>query len=237
MKQCSLCKRLLPLDRFCFRDRGHKHPRTDCKACCAKRGRALHEKWKKDKGYKKRQKINCKRWQNRHRGFVRASALERYYRRGKEARLDYLKAQYQKHKDKRCAYAKMMHPKNKKRLMAYCLKWYHQHKSDPVFHLIITQRSRVRRALKCKNIPKTSSTLTLLGCTAVQLKDHLAKKFTAGMTWENHGQFGWHVDHIKPLASFDFRVEAQIMAAFHYTNLQPLWWYENLKKSDKVAVA
>ena len=51
------------------------------------------------------------------------------------------------------------------------------------------------------------------------------------MTWENHGQYGWHVDHIKPCALFDLTKIEEQKKCFHYTNLQPLWWRDNIKKS------
>jgi hypothetical protein len=54
------------------------------------------------------------------------------------------------------------------------------------------------------------------------------------MCFENHGQFGWHYDHIKPLTSFDLIDVKQQKLAFHYTNIQPLWWYDNLSKGNKI---
>jgi hypothetical protein len=63
------------------------------------------------------------------------------------------------------------------------------------------------------------------------LKGYLAGKFKDGMTWENHGE--WHIDHIKPCASFNLLDEGEQKKCFHYTNLQPLWASENLSKGCK----
>lgn len=76
--------------------------------------------------------------------------------------------------------------------------------------------------------------LKYLGCSIKEVKLHLERQFTEGMTWENYGFRGWHIDHIIPLASFDFLDEAQRVKAFHYTNLQPLWWIDNLQKNAKL---
>lgn len=56
------------------------------------------------------------------------------------------------------------------------------------------------------------------------------------MSWENRGNFGWHVDHIKPCASFDLTKPEEQAKCFHYTNLQPLWARENIAKGDKYEI-
>jgi len=75
--------------------------------------------------------------------------------------------------------------------------------------------------------------MNLLGCTAKHFKDYFEKKFTEGMSWEifmSGGQI--HIDHIQPCSSFDLSEPAQQQACFHYSNLQPLWAKDNLRKSD-----
>jgi len=52
------------------------------------------------------------------------------------------------------------------------------------------------------------------------------------MSWDNYGF--WHVDHIKPLAFFDLTNPEELKKVCHYTNLQPLWAEENLKKGTKI---
>lgn len=54
------------------------------------------------------------------------------------------------------------------------------------------------------------------------------------MTWANYGKSGWHIDHIKPCASFDLSDPDQQKACFHYSNLQPLWAFDNLSKGAKL---
>lgn len=60
------------------------------------------------------------------------------------------------------------------------------------------------------------------------------QNLTPTMTWDNWTKYGWHIDHIRPLSSFDLTNVEDLKVACHYTNLQPLWWEENLKKGGKV---
>jgi hypothetical protein len=56
------------------------------------------------------------------------------------------------------------------------------------------------------------------------------------MSWDNHGKHGWHIDHIRPCASFDFSDPEQQQQCFHYSNLQPLWAGDNLSKGSTLAL-
>lgn len=106
-------------------------------------------------------------------------------------------------------------------------------RKDPVFALISSVRSRTWQALSKADASKCTTTVRLLGCTVSELFSYVESLFLPGMTWDNRGK--WHLDHIVPLASFDLRQPDQQTAAFHYTNLQPLWASDNLRKSDKVS--
>ena len=90
-------------------------------------------------------------------------------------------------------------------------------------------RSRVKEALK--NNQKRGSTLDMIGCSVDELKSHIESLFTEGMSWDNWGFRGWHIDHIKPLSKAKDIDEMYELC--HYTNLQPLWWLDNLTKSNK----
>ncbi len=101
--------------------------------------------------------------------------------------------------------------------------------TDIKFKLIKRLRTRLYQALKGNF--KAGSAVKLLGCSIAELKIHLESQFKSGMTWENYGT--WHIDHIRPLASFDLQDIEQLAVACHYTNLQPLWALENLIKGDR----
>lgn len=90
-------------------------------------------------------------------------------------------------------------------------------------------RSRIYKAIKRNS--KSESTMILIGCSVEELKVYLSSMFIEGMSWDNYGK--WHIDHIKPCASFDLSDSAQQKECFHYSNLQPLWAIENIKKSDQ----
>jgi len=105
-------------------------------------------------------------------------------------------------------------------------------KNDAEYRLKCNLKGRIISALKGKG--KSTKTMELIGCNIDQLKKHLAKKFTKGMTFENHGLKGWHIDHIKPCASFDLKCPVQQLACFNYNNLQPLWASENMSKGAKI---
>lgn len=90
-------------------------------------------------------------------------------------------------------------------------------------------RNRIWDALKGRRKP--GSAVRDLGCTVSELKSHLESKFVDGMSWDSYGE--WHVDHIVPLSKFDLSDEKQFKMAVHFTNLQPLWASDNLKKSNK----
>jgi hypothetical protein len=99
---------------------------------------------------------------------------------------------------------------------------------DPNYKLARTLRSRLSMAVKHS---KAGSAVKDLNCTITELRAYLQSKFETGMTWENYGQ--WHVDHVKPLCSFDLSDPVQFKQAVAYQNLQPLWAKDNSAKSGK----
>ena len=103
---------------------------------------------------------------------------------------------------------------------------------DNEYKLACSLRSRINIAIKCGY--KSGSAVRDLGCSISELVLHLEAQFRQGMSWENWARDGWHIDHRKPLASFDLTDREQFEQACHYTNLQPLWAKENLSKGASI---
>lgn len=102
-------------------------------------------------------------------------------------------------------------------------------KIDPLFKLKKRLRTRLNHAIV--NIWKSGSAVSDLGCSIEELKLHLESLFEPGMTWKNYGK--WHLDHKRPLSSFDLKKREELLEACNYKNLQPLWAKDNLKKGSK----
>ncbi len=90
-------------------------------------------------------------------------------------------------------------------------------------------RSNISRGIlnALKNNKKSKPTMKLIGCTVQELSQHLERQFKPGMTWQNHGVRGWHIDHKRPCCSFDLSKPEEQVKCFHFSNLQPLWWKDN----------
>ena len=124
-------------------------------------------------------------------------------------------------------YDRRIETKEKKRIKAR--KYMRtRRKNDIIFKIIHSQRHKINLLLR-QDI-KSASTLELLGCTPEALWSHLESQFQAGMTRNNYGRGGWHVDHKMPCVSFNLEDPEHQKKCFHYTNLQPLWEKENIKK-------
>lgn len=133
---------------------------------------------------------------------------------------------------KRKEYSRKYYAKDPKKHMNRSLKWrYARLKNDPQFRFLENVRSVCKRVVKQLSLgKKPAKTLKWIGCSPEELKAHIESLFLEGMTWNNYGKRGWHIDHIRPVSSFKPEEWEQIN---HYTNLQPLWWYDNLLKGDK----
>lgn len=105
-------------------------------------------------------------------------------------------------------------------------------KTDKVFYSMCIIRNRISEFIKGKKLTSRSKKL---GCDLATFKSHIEAKFQPGMTWDNYGD--WHIDHIFPLGVAAKISEKAFFKACHYTNLQPLWAIDNLKKGNKTNVS
>ncbi len=109
----------------------------------------------------------------------------------------------------------------------------YRYENDPIYKLNCCIRSRFHIAFKCSNqIDRKFYFEKYIGLTVVELWDYLESLFESGMTRKNYGK--WHVDHIKPVCSFDLSSDEEIRKCFFYKNLQPLWASDNMRKGAKL---
>lgn len=106
------------------------------------------------------------------------------------------------------------------------------YKNNPHLRIRISLSKRIRQTLKASRTNKTNKTMEYTGCSIEFLKNYIELKFKPGMKWQNYGE--WEIDHIIPCAAFDLTKLEQQKICFHYSNLQPLWAIENIKKQDKL---
>lgn len=106
--------------------------------------------------------------------------------------------------------------------------------NEPDYKIKFNLRVRVNKAVKAQGAPRFYRYDEYIGCTPAFLRVYLESMFKDGMSWANNSNKGWHIDHIIPCDSFNFHDPEQQKQCFHYTNLQPLWWYENMSKGAKI---
>ena len=209
MKKCVKCQIEKDLNDFSNNKAKKDGKCVYCRSCYT----IVNREWRQNNP-KQDKKIHDS-WEKKNIETVRKNRLRYYYRHQKE-RNNYSKKYRQQNKDK-------IRVKNRE----YVTKKYYENIN---FRLSVILRGRLWKAITRDS--KQSSALTLLGCTIDELKSYLERRFTKGMTWKNYGK--WHIDHIKPCCSFDLTNFEQQKICFHYSNLQPLWAKDNIRKNGKV---
>ena len=169
--------------------------------------------------------------------------VKHYQNERKDYRKEYDRKYRLANKVKIAERASEYNKKNKELISLRKLNWYRKNKDrinkkisdrkkiDPIFKLKTLYRTKINKILGSNR----EKTFDLIGCTPNELKLHIEGQFKENMCWENHGPMGWHIDHIIPLSST--KDEGELKKLCHYTNLQPLWWFENLEKRDKILIS
>ena len=221
-KVCTKCNQEKELDAFNVQNGRSYNRSSNCKGCKAeyrKKNRKALQKRKAD--YYKENKAAC----------IERSI--RWYKENKQLTIE-RSAQRRINDPKGAAeYMSNYSKKNKDELTIKKRQYIRKRRNeDKSFKIKSNISRRIHHALKGQN--KSDHTTTLLGCTPDCAKAHVESQFSKGMSWDNYGVHGWHIDHIIPCASFDLTDPEQQRKCFHYTNLQPLWAIENIKKGDKM---
>ena len=211
-KKCKLCEENKSLNEF-YSHKGYYKSR--CKKC---------------ENIDPKTKEKAKRWREKNKEIINAKNRERYHKDIEASRAKCRERYYKDIEASRAKSRKRDYKTEKRKL--YDREKYHRMKNNIEYRIRRTLRKRILKAVKSK-FKKTSS-IELLGCSVDECRTYIESKFQEGMTWENHGVKGWHIDHIIPCSAFDLTKEEEQKKCFHYTNLQPLWWEDNLKKGNKV---
>lgn len=104
--------------------------------------------------------------------------------------------------------------------------------TDIQFALKDRIRASVNRALRRNWVRKSRRTMEMVGCSVDELKAHIERQFTDGMSWQNRST--WHVDHFVPIVAFDLTDPEEQKWAFNWRNLRPLAGHENHVKADTI---
>jgi hypothetical protein len=167
---------------------------------------------------------------------------KKYYQENKEKCNAQKKMYRQKNKEQLSAQQKIYRQKNKEKIAEIQKKYQQENKekinawknnynnSNPVRKLRSRLRSRVRKFFYYKGYKKKNSTEKILGANWKTVESFMEAKFVDGMNWDNIGE--WHIDHIIPLSSAE--TEQETIKLCHYTNLQPLWAFDNLSKGNSL---
>jgi hypothetical protein len=232
-KICTKCQIKKLFSDFRNKKATRDGKRTECKDC-----QDLYQKKYATRNKKKISQTK-KLYRQKNSSKIKRNQKEHYLKNPKK----YIEYR-QKRKTIHSEYMKEYRQKNKKRILKQTRNWkknnkeklrinhQYKYKNDIEYRLTLLLRSRMKHALNGKL--KISTTKELLGCTLSEFKKHIENQFAEGMSWENYGRYGWHIDHIKPCASFDLSKPEDQKICFHYTNLQPLWAKDNLTKHCKI---
>jgi hypothetical protein len=246
MRKCSNCGIDKTFDEFC-KDKSKKDGlRKECKKC----------KYEKEKAYRQEHPEKQIKYRQDNKEKIKL-AMAKYRQDNKEKRkksnkiwreknTDKLRERHKewalKNPDKRAKAIKNWHLSNPEKNKEAQKRYYQKHKSriykyrankklnDPLFALSVRIRQSISKVFRRRGYTKRSATATILGCTFEEFKIYIEVQFVDGMSWENRSE--WHIDHKIPASSA--KTEEALIALNHYTNLQPLWALDNMKKGKKL---
>jgi hypothetical protein len=247
-KVCSKCKEekeVCEFNKNTSRKDGYHYQCRSCSKLWKLNNREHVLEYNKNYNQKNKEKLTGykKKWEQSNSEKI-SNFQKKYKEKNKEKLNEYQKKWNQSNSEKIKKTQKIWRENNSEKVKEYYKKWYEQNKNilnekiknkkltNPIFLISCSVRKRMSEYVKKNNILKTNKTFEIVGLNPIELSYYLESQFTEGMSWNNYGKYGWHIDHIIPLSSA--KTEKELYELCHYTNLQPLWAEDNLKKSNKI---
>lgn len=221
MKICTKCNMSKVLESFSKRSVNKDVLKSSCKDCDKELTQEYYkEYYKKNKEilseYKRQHYIDNKD--------IYLKKAENWRENNKELYLDHLKEWRENNKEYSKEYLKEWKTNNRDKIRKYDKDF------REINPHIVAWRSSLKLALKRLGYKKESLTIDLLDYSANDLRNHMEELFLDGMSWNNWGE--WHIDHKIPLSKFKENTPIHIVNSLD--NLQPLWAFDNLSKSNKL---
>jgi len=234
-KICNHCGVAKPISEF-QKAGGGKWLQPYCKPCDAKRKKKHYDDnkeafvLKRKQYYQNNKEIISEKYKAK-RSATKVEKQPRVYNRmseqeRKRRKMLCDKAYRQKNADK--VRNKKLEYKQSGRALFVAKEW--QRRQSTKIEFVTKKRLRGRIYMALKRGVKSESTMVLLGCTIEYFKEYFQSLFTEDMSWERYMNGEIVIDHIKPCVKFDLTDPAQQKICFHYSNMQPLWEIDNLKK-------
>lgn len=244
VKECTKCKEVKLISEFHKNKNYSFGVRAKCKSCLLSYNKGAVKNWKSNnKEYIKKYNASKKEYKaDWYRKNKYKYSTEEHLESKRKKASDYREKCPQKIKESREKFMssekwETWHrnytktEKYRKYRREYQKEYYKRRiASDELFKLKTRIRGLISISFANKGFKKGTKSRHILGCSFETFKQHIERQFQKGMTWDNYGE--WHLDHIIPMASAN--TEEDALKLNHYTNFQPLWAKDNLKKSDKI---
>lgn len=222
LKCCSKCGECKPLSDFNRKATTRDGRRASCRICQGIDNRAYAKAnplkiYDKTKRYRAENPDKLKKWAKTRSGSIKSKEQSAAWHR--------------KNKTKRTAMGRAWRALNPHKRSEYNAKYSSTPKGKLCAAVRVSVRSEIRFGSKGGR-----KTFDLLGYSPAELMEHLERLFSPGMTWNNYGRGGWHVDHKIPLSLFNFETpdHQDFKRAWALSNLQPMWEPDNISKGNRI---
>ena len=237
---CGVCEECHRLYRTS--EQGHKAQRAnhtkrmatepDYRQAKRDETKRYYDRNKDNDEWMEKQRVRCRNYQSTERGKQKTrEAMARFVEAGKKAESDARYLATARGRD----VARAAKKRHVKKVEAEHGKSYTAvvWERNPQAKLHSRMNTLISTALKRVGVAKSMKTVELVGCSIENLKAHLESNFEEGMSWDNYSRHGWHIDHIRPTASFDLNDPDQQRTANNWRNLIPMWAADNISKGDR----